>query len=718
MLSLLFVAVLLLLGGSGRAECPNACNGKGVCSGRDVCTCYRGWMGNDCTRRVCPFNVAHVDIPKGDLDSSGTVTGPSQLVVRNSQVFPHGTTELFPSMLDSDQNVMQNSAHDYAECSNKGVCDRSKGVCTCMTGYEGNACQYASCPGYKCSGHGQCLSARDLAARDAENTYELWDADKTLGCLCDAGFTGPDCSLSKCKVGYDPLYRDPGNSRRFANWSYVVYHMAGDSRVPIRGNYSLIFYDESGEDWRTDPIPYGATCSRVIRALENLPNNAIPDGSVRCTQWTDYNLITNADEPMLGGSCLQFSGCQGRLAPAISQYRGVKYTLAFPRNPGVLKPIQVDWFLDGYRPTLSTTEYLSTLGSFVYANGFSGEYTEFFTQKCVGVDVNLATIPDSPTTSAATVLAGLTPLEFRYLAVCLGASDNLPDFSATVTVGGSSYTWDYGSTTWPHIVRLVDQSANPTTDLCDELNAVENPTPGADYSLNGGRSGTSKGRSCTVSAPSGFYAVLYYDPMAQIFKLLNRPGEDYSPTTVFSVFTTTGLAHLVSGSAKVYTHKRKPYSTTVYTTNSTTAFPNYRGNIDCLSNQPNQNGALECLEKGDRVFFLDPVLPANNPKYVNLHTVKRVYTANQNLNARSSTPGNVRITLDTAMTSHWPINDLTVTGRVYKFFPPGAWDPPTSSYQYVAECSNRGLCHRDSGQCTCFSSFTGDDCSVENNFAK
>jgi len=118
------------------------------------------------------------------------------------------------------------------------------------------------------------------------------------------------------------------------------------------------------------------------------------------------------------------------------------------------------------------------------------------------------------------------------------------------------------------------------------------------------------------------------------------------------------------------------------------------------------------------VFFLDPALPANNPKYINLHTVKRAYTANKNLyTASSSVPGYVRIDLDTAMTSYWPINDATVTGRVYKFMPPSALDPPSSQYQYVAECSNRGVCQQETGQCLCFASFTGDDCSVENNLS-
>jgi len=36
-------------------------------------------------------------------------------------------------------------------------------------------------------------------------SYNRWDADKTQTCLCDAGFSGPDCSLRSCPRNNDPL---------------------------------------------------------------------------------------------------------------------------------------------------------------------------------------------------------------------------------------------------------------------------------------------------------------------------------------------------------------------------------------------------------------------------------------------------------------------------------------------------------------------------------
>lgn len=58
----------------------------------------------------------------------GVISSPNMKVVRNDIVYPYGTTEQYPDMVDSDGNVLTNSAHEYRECSNKGVCDRQSGT--------------------------------------------------------------------------------------------------------------------------------------------------------------------------------------------------------------------------------------------------------------------------------------------------------------------------------------------------------------------------------------------------------------------------------------------------------------------------------------------------------------------------------------------------------------------------------------------------------------
>ena len=174
---------------------------------------------------TCPFGRAHVDTPKGDLDSSLAVGDYDDVVLSGSTVYPYGTTEGFPLMEDTAGNVIADTAHDYMECSNKGLCDRERGECECLPGYDGVACQRASCPSnvhsitpgssanqesnlaYKifngrssftgrasenaqvnqCSGHGTCMTLEQLAFLDHDNIYDLWDKDASMGCKCDPG---------------------------------------------------------------------------------------------------------------------------------------------------------------------------------------------------------------------------------------------------------------------------------------------------------------------------------------------------------------------------------------------------------------------------------------------------------------------------------------------------------------------------------------------------
>lgn len=86
------------------------------------------------------------------------------------------TPSLMATVDQSDGSALTNTAHYYTECSNKGLCDRTTATCNCFTGYEGSACNRASCPN-SCSGHGVCKTIRELAAADYDNIYELWDAE-------------------------------------------------------------------------------------------------------------------------------------------------------------------------------------------------------------------------------------------------------------------------------------------------------------------------------------------------------------------------------------------------------------------------------------------------------------------------------------------------------------------------------------------------------------
>ena len=156
------------------------------------------------------------------------------------------------------------------ECSGKGVCDRTVGVCYCNLGFTGAACQYMSCPGDSnpCYGHGQCLDMATLATLKDVNgelagyTYGLvpndpstWDATRIYGCHCDAEYQGYDCNQLKCLHGDDP---DTANQ-----FDEVQLFTCTDADAI--GSFILTFREKS-----TTPILPSATIAQLKTALEGL----------------------------------------------------------------------------------------------------------------------------------------------------------------------------------------------------------------------------------------------------------------------------------------------------------------------------------------------------------------------------------------------------------------------------------------------------------------
>jgi len=304
--------VLALMGmlAFAAAECPNACSGHGTCSLHDMCTCCRNWQGDDCSQRTCPFDYAHVDSPKGDLDmSTGTLSGPMDKLIVGSTVYPFGTTEQYPDSQEQE-------GHFYMECSNKGLCNRDDGTCSCFPGYEGTACQRVSCPN-ACSGHGTCETIKELA-EDREDgdlgkgayalngyasgfagigdlsaigyqTYELWDKTLTMGCKCDPGFMGPDCSLKLCRYGVDPLFI-PSNYHYSAtgiieyDWDAPHFEHSYVEIVGtdgMHGQFDLVIYDVYGEKYEIDGVAFASYESGNFTSCEEImshfPNDHIRD---------------------------------------------------------------------------------------------------------------------------------------------------------------------------------------------------------------------------------------------------------------------------------------------------------------------------------------------------------------------------------------------------------------------------------------------------------
>ena len=729
-------AVLLL--NQALAECPNACSGHGDCGSYFTCACHRNWEGNDCSQRTCAFGLAHVDTPKGDLDgTSDSLSGPDVTMLLHSQTYPYGTQERFPNMTTSGGTKLAQTAHFYMECSNKGICDRKLGECECFDGYDGAACQRASCPG-DCSGHGSCEHIQTLASNDFDNVYQIWDAQMTMGCACDPGYSGPDCSVRDCKYGIDPLYTNGDQTARVEGVTYKFSRNTTDinnyryNAYGFSGTYSLKFYDTFGEDFSTIPLAIEADCYTVEDALDGLPNTVIADDSIVCTKTSTLDQQSNLQE--------------------------VEYALTFRGNPGYLKQLFVDTYLDGDRPTVFPLGERDVPNSDVqdpvvdiFNTGMTGEYTDFFATQCQHVYGEI-----KAEISGAGILNGnfrelnsgyyldLDVVETKLLKQCLGDSDGVADDNVEV------YDWDYGSAinlggahlmmaSYPHAIKLVQ------TDPYDDYQG-------------------------------GMYYITWWESYNKKFILANFPTEQMvSSSKPFAVYATDGIVERVivdrgydspsngveSGDVGIgeintgfsTTDNNKfidPRVTAYFTEYSNILYTSY--DVAC---ETAYTAVEPCLDKGDMLFIIDSnyltasfepsaatastvypgsyasTMPHGAPKKLhesgNIYTIEKIYKAeptassfvredryriiiDKNLPFAGTTTSNK---LTTVLYNRTTVDSKSVgVVNLFKFSP-----ATTGNYEFVAPCSGRGTCSHESGLGECYQGYTHANRDIQKSFA-
>ena len=211
-----YIQTSVTSGGSCYIGGSQICSGHGVCQNSSVaCTCFDGWKGLTCQVKDCP-------------------SGPAWF----------------------DEAISVSEAHQSAECSNMGMCDRSRGICVCALGFSGNACQYRECPqdgtsGKSCSGRGWCKSMRQWAnavglkygsTATITAPATAWDADMWFECMCSAdtpsGFMGnvdyPTVGPRSIISGYPTTTTNlPG----YRNWDCSLRNCPTGDSVSVRNNY-------------------------------------------------------------------------------------------------------------------------------------------------------------------------------------------------------------------------------------------------------------------------------------------------------------------------------------------------------------------------------------------------------------------------------------------------------------------------------------------------
>lgn len=219
----LLAVVILVCGQEGPGSaCPNDCSRRGVCTPYTTCDCFKGYEGNDCSRKSCPTGAAINGIPYG-LDL----------------------------------------AHKETECSGQGVCDFHTGLCSCYDGFTGHNCARTMCMN-DCSGRGRCISIR-MAAEENDGfqyshttEYNLWDADRIFGCKCDYGYIGTDCSQRICESGVDP---------RITEVTHETVTLVCDCRYGCDGRFKLRFMGYAARAW----LNQHSTMKELVEVIMNTP---------------------------------------------------------------------------------------------------------------------------------------------------------------------------------------------------------------------------------------------------------------------------------------------------------------------------------------------------------------------------------------------------------------------------------------------------------------
>jgi hypothetical protein len=569
----------------------------------------------------------------------------------------------------------------------------------------------ASCPS-DCSGHGTCQTIETIAKWDNGNEYKLWDRDMTMGCYCDPGYTGADCSLRQCKHGIDPLYTNLYTTANMPSWriSFDV-----DSQSDVNGTYAIKFYDTYGEDYVTEPITHLPTdySADIKKALEALPNSVVPLDSVKV-------------------SILQ------------SAVRD-EYTITFTKNPGALKQIEVLTNLDGMVPTLFNNAD-SKVGSIepvdvdIYSSGSPGEFTDHFTTFCEGVTAYVVNneLVNGDQIYYAAKLVVTSAYEARLLKQCLGDADGNTLNNVCVE------NWDLGAHQlntgllsggdivgrYPHALKLVKQNR---ADIYDSghtyLAWFKNDTAITPISIN-----TADGAKNSV---------------AELLLLSRQPithtkGQDEP----YYVFGTDGIVEKISydgNGDKEYTDIEDGPVVAWWEAYTNVIYTNF--DASCEEGGSTRARISNCIKKGDILFLPAGYFasdrddttawsyPANEgyalargyttvTDYTGMmYTVTKVWTEPVATTTKDA-EDRYRIQVDKninwngdKMGAPWGkafgnTGDLLRTGiqQIFKF-------TPNSGYTYVAECANRGVCDRTTGVCNCFKGYTNDNCDTQSALA-
>jgi hypothetical protein len=190
---------------------------------------------------------------------------------------------------NSDGSCEVTCANSNLECPQNAECSHESGTagCKCRPGYLGDDCNLCDLDnGYQDNDQdGSCLPDCILAELDCPHHSQCFDDSGQAVCVCELGYTGPDCD--SCDTGFEP--DEQGGCRPIpdppAEWTLIIFLNADNNLADF------------GIEDVSEMAAIGSTASINIVALYDLPDQTTK--KIYINQG-DYEVIEDLGELDMG----------------------------------------------------------------------------------------------------------------------------------------------------------------------------------------------------------------------------------------------------------------------------------------------------------------------------------------------------------------------------------------------------------------------------------
>merc|ERR1711981_1404584 len=276
------------------------CSNQGMCDrGTGECECFDGYNGIDCGSTTCPDDCSGNGrcMTIAEMARSAPARSGNTIEVARGSHFV--STELTPDVAVGDTVYLGEQA-DYDSATAYTV----TGIVSEMSSQTTTTVTLGN-QGFTVSPRAQKSLPFGSALYKVGN-YNLWDANKIAGCVCDDGFSGHNCGSMKCPVGADPLDvtgEDKENSHSSTSTANPsTYAKANErqmltmdsTRGALSGSFTLTYTSINGEKKTTASIPTAPELSSTV--------------TVSGVEVYDATYCKNANDGEYGGTGGQWAG--------------------------------------------------------------------------------------------------------------------------------------------------------------------------------------------------------------------------------------------------------------------------------------------------------------------------------------------------------------------------------------------------------------------------